>query len=60
MPITLGSNPNLRPEKADTFTVGVVIQPGGGGAISRFRGSVDYFDMKIKGRDQHALASRIS
>ncbi|MBT2187745.1 TonB-dependent receptor domain-containing protein [Sphingobium nicotianae] len=47
VPITLGSNPNLRPEKADTWTVGVVVQPTGGVA-GRFRGSVDYYDMKIK------------
>ncbi len=48
VPITLGSNPNLRPEKADTLTVGVVVQPGGNGFLGRVRGSVDYFDMKIK------------
>jgi len=45
-PITLGSNPNLRPEKADTFTVGVVLQPDGG-FLSRLRLSVDYYDIKI-------------
>jgi outer membrane receptor protein involved in Fe transport len=47
VPITLGSNSALRPEKADTFTVGVVVQPGGGGALGRFRASVDYYDIKI-------------
>jgi iron complex outermembrane receptor protein len=46
-PITLGSNPNLRPEKADTFTVGVVLQPSDG-VLGRFRASVDYYDIKIK------------
>lgn len=46
-PITNGSNPNLRPEKANTFTVGVVLQPSGG-FIGRFRASVDYYDIKIK------------
>lgn len=46
-PITLGSNPNLDPEKADTFTVGVVLQPSSG-FLGRFRASVDYYDIKIK------------
>lgn len=46
VPITLGSNPNLRPEKADTFTVGVVLQPTGG-FLGRFRLSADYYDIDI-------------
>jgi len=46
VPITLGSNPNLRPEKADTFTVGVVLAPTGG-FLGRFRLSVDYYDISI-------------
>lgn len=46
VPITSGSNPNLRPEKADTFTAGVVIQPTGG-FLSRFRASADYYDIDI-------------
>lgn len=45
-PLTLGSNPNLLPEKADTFTAGVVLQPEGG-FLGRFRASIDYFDIKI-------------
>lgn len=45
-PITQGSNPNLSPEKANTFTVGMVIQPTDG-FLSRFRGSIDYYDIKI-------------
>src|SRR5690606_32046397 len=44
--IISGSNPNLAPESADTFTVGVVLQPTGG-FLSRFRASADYFDIKI-------------
>jgi len=44
-----GSNPNLLPEVADTYTLGVVLQPQGGGALSRLRASVDYFDIKIDG-----------
>lgn len=47
VPITNGSNPNLRPEKADTLTVGVVLQPTGD-FLGRFRASVDYYSMKIK------------
>ncbi|MEH3107704.1 MAG: TonB-dependent receptor [Sphingomonas fennica] len=45
-PLTLGSNPNLTPEKAKTFTAGVVIQPRGG-FLGRFRASIDYFDIQI-------------
>lgn len=40
-----GGNLNLRPEKADTFTAGVILTP------SFFRGltvSVDYFNIKVK------------
>jgi len=47
VPITNGSNPNLRPEKADTLTVGVVLQPTDD-FLGRFRASVDYYSMKIK------------
>ncbi|TIX51478.1 TonB-dependent receptor domain-containing protein [Alteraurantiacibacter aquimixticola] len=46
VPITSGSNPNLLPEKADTFTAGVVIQPQSG-FLSRFRASIDYYDIDI-------------
>jgi iron complex outermembrane recepter protein len=46
-PITQGSNPNLQPEKANTFTVGAVIQPRGG-FLGRFRASVDYYRIEIK------------
>jgi outer membrane receptor protein involved in Fe transport len=45
-PVTLGSNPNLVPETADTLTLGVVLQPDGG-FLGRFRASVDYFDIQI-------------
>ena len=41
-----GSNPTLKPEKADTFTAGVVLKPSGG-FLGRFRVSVDYYDIKI-------------
>src|SRR5690606_33757873 len=46
-PLTLGSNPNLVPETADTLTLGVVLQPDGG-FLGRFRASADYFDIQIE------------
>lgn len=46
-PITQGSNPGLQPEKANTFTVGAVVQPRGG-FLGRFRASVDYYRIEIK------------
>jgi outer membrane receptor protein involved in Fe transport len=42
-----GSNPNLVPEKANTFTAGVVLKPQGG-VLGRFRASVDWYDINIK------------
>lgn len=46
-PIVLtGSNPDLKPEKADSFTVGMVLAPTGGFA-RRARLSVDYYDIKV-------------
>jgi outer membrane receptor protein involved in Fe transport len=42
-----GSNPDLVPEVADTWTVGVVLQPRSGGFLGRLRASVDYYDIKI-------------
>lgn len=41
----IGGNPNLDPETADTYTVGVVWQPD---FIPGFNVSVDYFDIKVK------------
>jgi len=40
----IGGNASLNPEKADTWTVGVVLQPG---FLPGFVASVDYFDIKI-------------
>lgn len=40
-----GGNPNLSEETAETFTVGVVVQPS---AIPGFSFSVDYFDIEIE------------
>jgi iron complex outermembrane recepter protein len=46
---TLVGNPNLTPEKADTWTAGLVIQsPFSGGVLSRLRASVDFYDITIK------------
>jgi iron complex outermembrane recepter protein len=46
---TLVGNRNLIPEKADTWTAGVVIQsPVASGALSRLRLSVDWYDISIK------------
>jgi len=47
VPLTLGSNPNLVPERANTFTAGIVLQPHGG-FLGRFRGSADWFDIQIQ------------
>ena len=41
-----GGNPFLKPEKADTFTGGVVLTPGFAPRLSL---SVDYYDIKVKG-----------
>jgi iron complex outermembrane receptor protein len=43
-----GSNPNLRPEKADSFTAGIIIAPRTGGALGRMRLSVDYYNIQVK------------
>ena len=42
--ITAGGNLNLSPEKADTWTLGVVFQPD---FIPRFNVSLDYYNIKI-------------
>ena len=43
---TGGGNPNLKPEKADTYTGGVVFQPG---FLRGFSTTVDYYNIKVKG-----------
>jgi outer membrane receptor protein involved in Fe transport len=43
----LGGNPNLKPEKADTFTAGVLLQPK---FLPGFTLSVDAFRIKLKDR----------
>lgn len=39
-------NPNLKAERGDTFTAGVVIEPR---MLSRLRASIDYYDINLKG-----------
>lgn len=46
-PIQRGGNPNLRPEVADTWTAGVVLQPAFG-FLDGLRISLDYYDIKIR------------
>jgi len=40
-----GGNPNLTPEKSDSLTVGVVLQPR---FLPRFALSIDYFNIRLK------------
>jgi outer membrane receptor protein involved in Fe transport len=42
----LGGNPNLEPEKADTWTAGIVLQPR---FVPGLAFTVDYFNIKVKG-----------
>ena len=42
----IGGNPNLVPEKADTYTVGAVLTPT---FLPGFVASVDYFNIKLSG-----------
>jgi iron complex outermembrane recepter protein len=43
--INAGGNPNLQPEKANTYTVGAVIQPD---FLRGFDISIDYYNIKVK------------
>jgi outer membrane receptor protein involved in Fe transport len=51
-----GGNPNLKPEEADTLTFGVVFTPT---FIPRFRMSVDYYDLELKGAINSLATSAI-
>ena len=43
-----GSNPNLKPEKADTYSIGVVLAPKFESSLfHNFQVSVDYYSIKI-------------
>lgn len=41
----VGGNPNLKPEIADTYTVGFVVTPS---FLPNFNATIDYFNIKIK------------
>lgn len=41
----IGGNPNLKPEKSDTKTIGLVFQPT---FLPGFNATVDWFDIKVK------------
>jgi len=41
-------NPNLTPEKADTYTAGVVSSPFDAALLSRMRLTVDYYNISVK------------
>ncbi|MEQ1652658.1 MAG: TonB-dependent receptor, partial [Hyphomicrobium sp.] len=51
-----GGNPNLLPEIADTFTVGVILQPS---MLPGFSMSVDWFNIKVKNAIQGIGADTI-
>lgn len=51
-----GGNPNLLPEIADTYTAGVVLQPG---FLPGFSMSVDWFSIKVEGAIQGIGADTI-
>nr|WP_295661997.1 TonB-dependent receptor [Polymorphobacter sp.] len=45
-----GSNPNLKPEKADTYSIGAVLTPKfDSPAFNHFQLSIDYYSIKIAG-----------
>ncbi|WP_160738138.1 TonB-dependent receptor domain-containing protein [Altericroceibacterium indicum] len=45
--VLIGGNPDLLPEKANTWTAGIVFQPNVG--TGNLKLSVDYFDIKLNG-----------
>lgn len=46
LPIVSGSNPNLKAEKSDSWTFGVVLTPK---FVPGFALSIDYYNIKVKG-----------
>ncbi len=55
--VTGGGNPNILPEKADTYTFGVLIQPRG--LVPGLSIGVDYFNIKVKNAITSAVPSDI-
>jgi len=52
VPGTTGGNPLLEPEEADSFTVGLVLEPGNfvpGPYLENFRVIADFYDIEIDG-----------
>ncbi|RVT93490.1 TonB-dependent receptor plug domain-containing protein [Sphingomonas crocodyli] len=49
-------NPNLKPEKADTFGAGLVVQPS---FLPGFAASVDYYNIDIKGAISTVVAQTL-
>lgn len=46
LPVLSGSNPDLKEETSDSYTVGVVLQPD---FVPGFSFSADYYDIKVEG-----------
>jgi iron complex outermembrane recepter protein len=44
--VTGGGNPNIRPETATTYTVGVVLQPGG--FLDGLTATLDYYNIEVE------------
>ena len=55
--VTGGGNPSILPEKADTFTLGVVVQPRG--LVPGLSIAVDYFNIKVNNAITAATPSDI-
>lgn len=55
---TGGGNPNIKPEKANTFTVGVVLRPEE--LIPNLTLSVDYYNIKVSSAITSATSSDVS
>ena len=55
--VTGGGNPNIQPEKADTYTFGILIQPRG--LVPGLSVGVDYFNIKVKDAITSAVPSDI-
>lgn len=56
IPVYTGGNRNLAPEKADTFTAGIVLEPD---FVPGLRLSLDYYDISIEGAIQTLSAQAI-
>ena len=55
--VTGGGNPAILPEKADTYTLGVVVQPRG--VVPGLSIAVDYFNIKVRNAITFATAADI-